>query len=511
VDLKRPTHNHSENDRRPSWRHYQRRLRRHDRWRFVRRPHRLWILLVPALAAVAWWVIAAGPPDVEQRMPPPRTLAAQRLETDALLSKADVRDLLGDQALDKIMNGPFAVSFGKRRLRVESTIAHDLQHYLQKQLDRRNSRYVAIVVLAAASGEVLALVDFAKQGRVPHPSLSSQFPAASLFKVVTAAAALEACGYSAQTPLTYNGASHTLYKSQLKNSRNRYTRQTTLEKSFARSVNPVFGKIGRHCLGQAKLRHYAERFGFNRPIAFELDLPPSNTRITAKPYQWAEIASGFNHDTLISPLHGAILAAVVPAQGRLVEPSIIRRISDQDGVTLYTPRPSESDAAVAPDTARELARLMRRTVTHGTARKIFRRRDKDKVLSRLVIGGKTGSIDTRDHGARYDWFIGFADGPRAADAIAVAVLVAHEKYIGRRAGEYARRAMHEYFRRQFEDHPTVDDRAARSRPDDHADAAGGRQSTTPGERSPDNRRGPRLDNKSSPSGHRPPWTTFRVG
>jgi beta-lactamase class D len=75
---------------------------------------------------------------------------------------------------------------------------------------------------------------------------------------------------------------------------------------------------------------------------------------------------------------------------------------------------------------------------------------RDKVLSQLTIGGKTGSIDTRDHGARYDWFVGFADGPEQADAIAVAVLVAHEKFIGRRAGEYARLAMREYYRLRAE-------------------------------------------------------------
>ena len=85
---------------------------------------------------------------------------------------------------------------------------------------------------------------------------------------------------------------------------------------------------------------------------------------------------------------------------------------------------------------------------------------RDKVLSRLTIGGKTGSIDTRDHGARYDWFVGFADGPDQADAIAVAVLVAHEKFIGRRAGEYARRAIREHFRLRFERQADIGQRKA---------------------------------------------------
>ena len=89
---------------------------------------------------------------------------------------------------------------------------------------------------------------------------------------------------------------------------------------------------------------------------------------------------------------------------------------------------------------------MRETVRRGTARKQFRSRTKDRVLSQLEIGGKTGSIDNADHDVRYDWFVGFARYPRSKDAIAVAAVVAHEKYIGRRAGEYARMAMTEYFR-----------------------------------------------------------------
>ena len=412
---------------------------------------------------MAGWIITTHAPDnAPPADAPPRPLSLPP-ETQTLLDKADMRDLLGPAPLKNVLAGNFNVQFGDRSLQVESTIDPDLQHYLQKQLYRRTSRYIAIVVLDPHSGHVLALVDFARDGFTPFPSLSNQFPAASLFKIVTAAAAMEKCGYASQTALSYNGASHTLYKSQLKNVRNRYTRDTTLEKAFAGSVNPVFGKIGRHCLGPEKLRHYADRFGFNRTIAFELPLPPSSTRIADEPYQWAEIASGFNQETVISPLHGAILAAVAPAEGRLVEPTIIRRIVDQDGLALYPPGAMRPPSAVSPATARELTRLMRRTVSHGTARKIFRRRNKDKVLSRLTIGGKTGSIDTRDHKARYDWFVGFADGPDQRDAIAVSVLVAHEKYIGRRAGEYARRAMREYFRQRFERLETkADQRASRA-------------------------------------------------
>jgi beta-lactamase class D len=56
-----------------------------------------------------------------------------------------------------------------------------------------------------------------------------------------------------------------------------------------------------------------------------------------------------------------------------------------------------------------------------------------KILSKLNIGGKSGSIDNKAHDARYDWFVGFAE----------------EKDGHERASHYARMAMKQYFRNYF--------------------------------------------------------------
>ena len=137
-------------------------------------------------------------------------------------------------------------------------------------------------------------------------------------------------------------------------------------------------------------------------------MAPSLAPVTSDPYQWAEMASGFNRETVISPLHGALLAAVVLNDGILPEPTIVDRITGPQEQILYRSGQTQETRAVTPHTAREMDRLMRETVIRGTARKIFRSRTKDRVLSQLIIGGKTGSIDNAKHDARYDWFVGFA-------------------------------------------------------------------------------------------------------
>jgi cell division protein FtsI/penicillin-binding protein 2 len=88
---------------------------------------------------------------------------------------------------------------------------------------------------------------------------------------------------------------------------------------------------------------------------------------------------------------------------------------------------------------------MEATIRYGTSSKAFRGYRKDPVLSKLNIGGKTGSIFDKSHELRYDWFVGFADVKNGGRQMAVAIVVAHEKYIGIRASKYARMAMKKYF------------------------------------------------------------------
>lgn len=92
---------------------------------------------------------------------------------------------------------------------------------------------------------------------------------------------------------------------------------------------------------------------------------------------------------------------------------------------------------------------MRASVRSGTCSKIFRGYRTDHILSKLNIGGKTGSIDTKKHDGRYDWFVGFAEEKEGTGKLVVSVIVTHEKYIGIRASQYARMAIKQYFRDYF--------------------------------------------------------------
>jgi cell division protein FtsI/penicillin-binding protein 2 len=299
------------------------------------------------------------------------------------------------------------------------------------------------------SGRILSMVGFDKTDPSNDPCVDNRFPAASVFKIVTAAAAIEECGFNLNSKLTFNGRKHTLYKSQIKDRANRYTNEITFKKSFALSVNPVFGKIGAHYLGKTILKDYALAFGFNRDIDFEIRLAPSRISFSDDPYQWAEIACGFNRETTMSPLHGAVITAAILNQGQLIEPTIVDQIGDENGGILYRSHPITINRAITPQASKIVNNLMKTTIRSGTCKSVFKGFKKDPILSKLNIGGKSGSISNKSHDARYDWFVGFAEEKEGTAKIVISAVVAHEKYIGTRASQYARMAMKQYFRNYF--------------------------------------------------------------
>ncbi|MFC1798215.1 penicillin-binding transpeptidase domain-containing protein [Thermodesulfobacteriota bacterium] len=367
---------------------------------------------------------------------------------DPLWDKTTLQAFLERKNFINLAEKTFNVSHNGQDLKVETSLDPTLQRYIQKTLKQSTSRYIAIVVMNPESGKILSMVSYDKTNPEHNPNIDKHFPAASIFKIVTAVAAIEKCGFNQDTTFSYNGRKHTLYKSQLKQRTNKYSNKISLRDAFAQSVNPVFGKIGVHYLDATDLEKCASDFGFNRPIRFEIPVIPSFLDVSGEPYRWAEIASGFNRETKITPLHAVSIASAILNRGKLAEPSIIEKISDKSGETLYRSRISAKQI-IAPETSEIMNRLMTATIANGTAKKAFRGFRRDRILSRLAIGGKTGSIDNKNHDARYDWFVGFAEEKEGTEKIVMSVFVAHEKYIGMRASEYARLAIKNYFRNYF--------------------------------------------------------------
>ena len=236
-----------------------------------------------------------------------------------------------------------------------------------------------------------------------------------------------------------------MYKSQLKRSKGRYTQKTSFKKAFSGSINPVFGKIGIYDLGKRLLSEYADKFLFNHDIPFDLPLAKSCITVPEDDFGLAEIASGFNKRTLISPLHASLITATIVNQGNMMEPWLIREVKDESGKVLYRASVSKIASPIKESTAKTLRILMRDTVINGTCRKSFRSFRRKKIFKDIELGAKTGTVNDRLDQYKYDWLSAYALPNRGDKGICIAVLAVHGEKLGIRARNLAKYIINYYF------------------------------------------------------------------
>jgi peptidoglycan glycosyltransferase len=198
-------------------------------------------------------------------------------------------------------------------------------------------------------------------------------------------------------------------------------------------------------LGEEPLSEYSKKFLFNQEIPFDLPLSVSSIRVPKDGFGLAEIASGFNKRTLVSPLHVALITAAIANCGIMAEPWLVRTIQDESGETLYRARYARLGKAVEEETARQLKILMKETVLKGTCRKAFLSLRRKKLFQDIEIGAKTGSInDSQDH-FKYDWVTVYALPKEPERGICVTVLAIHGEILGLRASEIARHIIQHHY------------------------------------------------------------------
>ena len=361
---------------------------------------------------------------------PPLTVGVKAVTEKPLppvIYKSYLSELLSGRARDIVKGQPFALKAPKYGvLTVTPAINRNLQKKAETILLAQKSHRAAVVVVEAETGRVLALAGLNKGRLAPETALAADSPAASLFKMITAAAALEETSLEPGSKLKFAGRPHTLYRYQLRADPRRRQHKITLMKSFADSNNPVFARLGIHQLGGEVLTAYARAMGYDRQLSFELPVAISRLARPESDFQVGELACGYNRKTTISPLHAALIVSVFVNGGRFFEPWVVEKVTSTDR-TLYTGYSRVTEPLVSDETCRGMRRLFEATVSQGTARRAFRRLGRDSVLKGLQVGGKTGTLRGPDRRELFEWFAGYARDPHTGRALAVASLVVHGK------------------------------------------------------------------------------------
>jgi peptidoglycan glycosyltransferase len=335
-------------------------------------------------------------------------------------------------------------------LSLEYTLDSSLQTSAEKLLKSYKPDYGAVVMMDAETGRILTLASFEKNNEDgTNMALRGTFPAASIFKIITATAAIDKYEVTANTKVMFNGGNHTLYKRNvMSDATNRWTRGMTLREAFARSVNTVFGRLTLERLAPQDLEEYANRYGFNRDIRSDIPFAGGFTDIPKeKNYHLTELASGFNKVTRMSPLHGAMIAGAIAEDGVMRVPYIVERARNSSGEVVYQAEPVTSSVTMSQKGALQLQELMEATITEGTSRKSFKPLTKNKKFKQLVVGGKTGSLTGDNPKGKVDWFVGYAMNDR--HRIAIAALTVNVRYWTVKSSYLAQSLFQAKFKKQF--------------------------------------------------------------
>jgi len=280
---------------------------------------------------------------------------------------------------------------------------------------------MAAMVLMTPDGRILALAG-RKQG---PPAVETAYdlattvwaPAASVFKLVTAAALLQA-GVGPNQPVCYHGGLRSVAEANLIDDPRRDRSCEDLTFAVARSQNAIVAKLAHKFLDSSKLAAAAHAFGLGKAADFSLTCESSRVQVPDGDLERARFAAGFWSSEL-SAVDGALRASVVANRGMRVTPRIVSEVVEQDG-RRHRVVSAAPERAIPARVAGEIGRMMVQTTEKGTAYRAFHDRHGRGALANIQVAGKTGSLD-RDTPSflGYSWFVGYAPADRPEVIIAV--------------------------------------------------------------------------------------------
>ncbi len=287
----------------------------------------------------------------------------------------------------------------------------------------------AVIAIEPSTGKILAMVskpDFdpndieenwdslvsdETNSSLLNRATMGQYPPGSTFKIVTALdyfrtkGSFEGYSYLCEGSITMEDHTIRCYNSTVHGQEDFYT-------AFANSCNCAFAEIGT-VLGGKSLRKTSEDLLFNKSLPLKNSRKSSFTLDESSPTALVMQTAMGQGNTLVSPLHMALITSTIANGGILMQPYLIDQVQNNAGETVSTTEPVEYKRLMTDNEANLLGKLMKNVVTNGTASALNGRA--------YTVAGKTGSAEFDENGSSHSWFIGYcnADDPDLVVAIIV--------------------------------------------------------------------------------------------
>lgn len=311
---------------------------------------------------------------------------------------------------------------------VELTIDLDWQAIVEEELAAGVKEFGAqsgvAVYLKPDDGAVLAMASYSSN---PHHSKSMKneviadlFEPGSVFKLITASAALEEGAVTLNTVIDCDSGKAEFNGRRLHDDKKwgelpffdviRYSSNIGTAKAALR-------------LGPRKLYRYAKDFGFGTKTG--IDMPGEMGGMLREPQVWSDYFTAslaMGHGVSVNALQLAAAFNVVPSNGALYQPYIIRRITDADGDIKQIGEPHKVRQLLSESTCNKMERIMAAVVDSGTA--------KYSHSTIVSFSGKTGTAQkpNLESGGYYQnrYMSSFAGWFPRENPVAVAVVVLND-------------------------------------------------------------------------------------
>lgn len=321
----------------------------------------------------------------------------------------------------------------------ELTLAPEYQRAAERLLALARPLEGAAVVIEARTGRVLVWAEWRREGAPPGSLLlGRQVPAASVFKLVTAAALLEEARVQPSRSVCTIGGEHALDQSHLSPPKRGAAVCGPFSQAVGLSRNAAIAQLAHRFLNPAGLKAFAARLGFGSLVPFDAPIPQGSFAPPDSELGFARAAAGFQ-DSSLSPLGAAELSYTIARGGRR---SPVHIVVSPEGSGGSAHRGGER-RVLKPWTARVLTRMMEFTVHSGTSRKAFSDEAGRNLLGDIRVAGKTGTLRANADAPMTSWFTGFA--PSRHPELVVAVLLNNGEIWRQKANEVARDLLRYYF------------------------------------------------------------------
>jgi len=275
------------------------------------------------------------------------------------------------------------------------------------------------------NGEKLGRIDKANRADKNQPllnrALQQTFPPGSTFKIVTSSAAFST-GRVANPSSTVDaptslplGNGNSLINDDNETCGDGHP---PIIEAFLLSCNTAFGKLGQQ-VGGAKLRQYANKFGFNSALEVPLATVPSVIPKVTDPAFEAFTAIGQYNDS-VTPMQEAMLSATIANGGALMKPYLVQQVQAPDLSVIDSAQPEALSHPVTATVAGYMTQMMKQ-VTQNPAGTAYA--TANASVAGVEIAGKTGTAQNGVNNTGLDDAVFTCFAPADNPKIAVGVIV----------------------------------------------------------------------------------------